>query len=431
MAGDYSNVTFDPLKHFSSVLMQQGRVQLDADWNEQSAILTHFLRSLARDLIGPHGGPGDGFDIGHVPAHGKNGKWAPHDVAIKPGRYYVQGILCENDGAHPLRYTAQPDHPEPTSLKEGTYLVYLDVWEREIVALQDDDIRETALGGPDTAARSKVVWQVKALEAPDEKDFDADDYLSTKLPPSAARLQARALRHQPSDDLCVISPDARYRGTENQLYRVEIHRADPPGQVTFKWSRDNGSALLAVTSAGDHAVTVENLGRDDRLSPHVGDWVEILDDADILEGRAGPLVQVRDISLVDRLVTLGSSVPPVDPARRTLLRRWDQHEVRGRKLVDGAVPVSEDHWLGLEDGVQVRFEPKGTYHVGDHWLVPARTATGDVIWPGPPDRPDWQPPRGVRHHHAPLRLLTLDAFGQVTLGKNYRRTINTITSAAP
>ena len=37
--------------------MQQGRVQLDADWNEQADILLHYLRTLAADLIGPFGGP--------------------------------------------------------------------------------------------------------------------------------------------------------------------------------------------------------------------------------------------------------------------------------------------------------------------------------------------------------------------------------------
>ena len=35
MKGDFSRLTFDPTKHFSGVRMQQGRVQLDADWNEQ------------------------------------------------------------------------------------------------------------------------------------------------------------------------------------------------------------------------------------------------------------------------------------------------------------------------------------------------------------------------------------------------------------
>ena len=54
MKGDFSRNTFDPRKHFTRVLMQQGRVQLDADWNEQAAILLHYVRTLAADLIGPH-----------------------------------------------------------------------------------------------------------------------------------------------------------------------------------------------------------------------------------------------------------------------------------------------------------------------------------------------------------------------------------------
>ena len=37
MKGDFSRDTFDENKNYSSVLMQQGRVMLDADWNEQTA----------------------------------------------------------------------------------------------------------------------------------------------------------------------------------------------------------------------------------------------------------------------------------------------------------------------------------------------------------------------------------------------------------
>jgi len=50
---------------FNRVPMQQGRVQLDADWNEQAAILLHYSQALAADLIGPFGGPdpGCGFTL--------------------------------------------------------------------------------------------------------------------------------------------------------------------------------------------------------------------------------------------------------------------------------------------------------------------------------------------------------------------------------
>ena len=53
MKDDVTRNTFHALKHFSRVLMQQGRVQLDADWNEQVAIHHHFLRRFAADVMVP------------------------------------------------------------------------------------------------------------------------------------------------------------------------------------------------------------------------------------------------------------------------------------------------------------------------------------------------------------------------------------------
>src|SRR5437588_7095966 len=104
--------------------------------------------------------------------------------------------------------------------------------------------------------------------------------------------------------------------------------------------------------------------------------------------------------------------------RHPLLRRWDQQEgdakTGGLTLTDGAAHIiertkSNSHWLNLEDGVQVQFEPGATYRSGDYWLIPARTATGDVEWPGPPDNPIPMPPKGVEHHYAPLALVYLEA----------------------
>ena len=57
MKGDFSRLTFDREKHYSSVRMQQGRVQLDADWNEQADIMMHQRQTLAEDVIGHHGVP--------------------------------------------------------------------------------------------------------------------------------------------------------------------------------------------------------------------------------------------------------------------------------------------------------------------------------------------------------------------------------------
>ena len=65
MKGDFTRMTFDPRQHYRGVLMQQGRVQLDADWNEQLDIQAHRAETETRDLIGACGTPIDqpGFTL--------------------------------------------------------------------------------------------------------------------------------------------------------------------------------------------------------------------------------------------------------------------------------------------------------------------------------------------------------------------------------
>ena len=46
MKADISRDTFNSEQHYSRVLMQQGRLLTDADWNEQTSILLHHIRGL-------------------------------------------------------------------------------------------------------------------------------------------------------------------------------------------------------------------------------------------------------------------------------------------------------------------------------------------------------------------------------------------------
>src|SRR5262249_39463637 len=243
-----------------------------------------------------------------------------------------------------------------------------------------------------------------------------------------------------SSDPCIIPPDARYRGAENQLYRVEVHR---PGAAwdgtdggkahaaTFKWSRENGSVIFPIVGGGGTTtVTLENLGRDDRLTLAEGDWVEVEDDDYVLRNRHGNLLQVQALDRTSLTVIL-SGVPDAsvggDPAKHPLLRRWDHQEgdptEGGLQLAaDGAALIiegSDGGWLSLEDGVQVQFQvglPASAYRTGDYWLIPARTATADVEWPREPAKdstgnprlvPIALPPAGVEHHYAPLAVGTV------------------------
>jgi hypothetical protein len=422
MRGDFSRSTFRPQKHYASVRMQQGRVQLDSDWNEQADIQAHLVETLARDLIGPCGGPAGraGFAILPDPATlGDRARLRLEDAGVLPlrpgdflltgGRYYVGGILCESESV--VTYATQPSLPDVEPLGAGRYLVYLDVGRRDITAIEDPDIREVALGGPDTATRLQTVWQVRALPVSDHEGCASDLPAWKELAGgSTGRLAARA--------------DGRYRGRENRLYRVEIHDPSRLGRATFKWSRHNGSVAFPVSRVEGTVVTVSRLGEDDRRL-RVGDLVELADDAYVLTGRTDPLLEVAEVDDVSLRVTLSSrpaSGVGDDVRRHPVVCRWDRDETR--ETVEGATPVTEGAWVPLEDGVQVRFEPgdrESSYRAGDYWQIPARTTTEDVEWPrDEAGEPAAEPSRGIRHRYCRLGIVESDGR-EVKLVEDCRR----------
>ncbi len=419
MKGDFTRNTFDSRRHYSSVRMQQGRVQLDADWNEQQDIAKHRVETEAVDLIGGCGGPIHEAGFALTPDG--------DDLIIEPGRYYVDGLLCENEAADaPLRYgDAQPHLPldAPVAAEadtpllpvdDGTYLAYLDVWERHLTALEAPPIREVALGGPDTATRTQLVWQVK-LHRLDDAEAAADpDCLSTLaswdavIAPGTGELGARAEPDPAADDPCIVTPGAGFRRLENQLYRVEVHEGGLRAAASFKWSRDNGSVVARLETQNTALTewTVSTVGRDAVLRFAVGQYVELTDDTHELLGLPGTLVPVSGVEGNVLTVDLsqrwpaGGSVDLADFPTNPKVRRWDG-------LLDG---ITNQNFNALEDGVQVRLRGGGRrYHTGDYWLIPARTATGDVEWPREGNAPAWRTALGIEHHYCRLALLSFDA----------------------
>ncbi len=437
MKGDFSRITYDEQKQYSLLLMQQGRVQLDADWNEQAITQWLNLQNLAGDLIGEHGGPGESFKIEKADA--------THDFTIKQGRYYVRGAMCQN--SEECLFTQQADYFPDEAEKiahSKMYLVYLHLWWRHITADEDDAIREVALAGPDTATRLKAVWQVKLLAVgerfnrnlnPKENYGRFMELLKREgvAKRGSGMLQAQAKKASEAGDPCISAPKSRYRGVENQLYRVEIHHSGGGEGATFKWSRENGSVVFPLRELSGDTVTLEHLGRDQRFGLKTGDWVEVVDDIYALQRKAEKLLKVTAVDPDTLAVTL-SATPSMgrdlstDPLKNPLLRRWDQ---TGKVAQDGGVPLVQDKWIELEDGVEIRFpkhqpvdaeesEPYG-YRSGDWWWIPARTATGDVEWPQRADGPVAQ--RALSHgdRYAPLALIKSDASGAVTVSNDYRR----------
>ena len=545
MKGDFSRSTFDPTRHYSGVRMQQGRVQLDADWNEQADLARHRVEVEALDTLGHCGGPLNDAAFGVVAFGGPaDGQVEPSvaaaptagDVILTPGRYYVDGILCQSE--RHVRYGWQPDLPAPwanppvglTLAQAGFHLLYLDVWDRHLTALEHPRIRETALGGPDTATRTRTVWQVRSLFLRERLNgADTGPLCGSGALPAAptGTLRARAEPDPADQGPCVVPPGAGYRGLENQLYRVEVHgggtaldlavagpsagvvSADPQTRTvvldaggaaeyvqgdtvelyltaagkdvtagtvaqvvswnsgtktlvltgtfpavqagdlprlrkidtstlsvaTWKWSRDNGIVVSRILSidAATREIVVESLGVDDVLDIDAGHWVEVTDDYSELNGLPGQLLQVERVDPTSRTVVtltpptlLATVAGGVDPTRTPKLRRWDGVGAIKANAAAGA-------YATLEDGVQVRFGA-GTYHTGDFWLIPARTATADaqsgtVEWPvDSAGTPVARARMGIVHHYCRLAVVERTGTGAVVPATDCRCLFVPLTS---
>jgi hypothetical protein len=478
MRVDLTRSTFRPHPGYSGVLIQQGRVQLDADANEATAIALHRDRATAADLVGACGVPRDSGAFRVRAAGG--------DLLVDPGRLYVDGVLVDaaaepvdvtsltadaatlaaltldgrplarcqwltleaGDARHRVRvtavdaatrsidfapplpgddvealaaagptvsrlasYTTQPHLPDPPltagdcpviDLDDGVWAVYLEVWERAVTHHEDPNLLEPALGGPDTAARSQVVWQLRLERLAEDPDADVACALPPRPAPGA--LEARARPTEAAADDCTVPAGAGYRRLENQLYRVEIVEPGALNDARYVWSRENGSVAAAWLGSHERTLVVDSTGPDAARGFGPGDIVELTDPTHELTGTPGTFVTV------ERVDEAGLHLAADPPDRgdfddHALVRRWD--DPTGPRTVER--PADGDGWLDLEDGVQVRFAATGRYEVGDHWLIPARTATADIDWARDADgAPIARAPDGVQRHRCVLALVRSD-----------------------
>jgi hypothetical protein len=374
MKGDFTRLSYRPNKHYTNVLKQQGRVDLDSDWNEHVQMQEHLGKMRTLDIIGEYGCPenDDGFEVDFDPN-------VLNSFIIKPGRIYIGGILCElgpdnqtpPDGKSPfygwIDYRKQSDYPKSTELepieKDRIDLVYLDVWQRHVTVIEDPDIRERALGGPDTTTRVKTICQVKVL--PNVEVNNCEDPIekwNEIIKPSGARLSIGLNSYPTSIDPLL----GEYSGLENRLYRVEIHDSGEP----LVWPRP---AFVETTD-----ITVESnknqakINKDSSSSSGhpwmAGQLIEVFNEQTDSKKVPGELVRIKKVA--DGVLTLDSIPKNVSgqcKMRRVSTFKWsrdngsvafsiEQLAPAGDNTVkvktlgwDQVLTIKEDDWVEVTD----------------------------------------------------------------------------------
>jgi Family of unknown function (DUF6519) len=287
MAHDVSRSAYDPRapKHWSSVQVQQGRLLSDDDWNEADAIGKEDLRRTRVQTIGPVGSPDNGFKVATPRIS------ASHiDFDLLPGTMYVGGhrVTLEQVEAFSLQkdwlQQVPSDRPDLTGT-ERIDAVYLEVWEQPVSAVEDAELTEVALGGPDTSVRLRTMRRVRLLpNVGTESCRDAWTAVQAKLGTlsdeseltSTAKLTVGYQQNAgPGSNLCSPSTQNGFLGAENQAIRVEIGS----GGDKLLWGFDNASPLYRVqvtTEAGVQVIRFLQPPKDEAHWPLSQQTIELL-----------------------------------------------------------------------------------------------------------------------------------------------------------
>jgi hypothetical protein len=418
MYGDFSRDTYDPDNYFTGVLMQQGRLIVDADWNEQQAIMLNCLRTLVGDMIGWHGGPGVTSATDEKPGTGPFqivpvGENNDSYKIIGEGRYYIDGWQISWAGE------VKADDIEVLNGAAAEFenqIVFVEVYEYHVPAVSTPGLCDPALLGLDTSDRSKLAVTLKRIGLANNaeaaikrfREAIAQDDIRGETPsvdprklknPPLPQLAARVgLKADDAADCIEDDYEAEYAGIENQLYRVEVHHEgdllsskNDSTACTIKWSRDNGSIVFSGKRAGN-SVTLYTRWRDGTRQIFPNDIVEVM----TLGKSSGTLVRVDEIDDLNGHKVLkftppeGAALPP--DGSDVVIRRWDHGGGDSPLASDNGilvkrtseernVPTSEE--ILLEDDLRITLRlPDGSmFRVGDYWQIPARIALPGIMWP--------------------------------------------------
>jgi hypothetical protein len=421
MATDVARLSFDPARHYTGVISQQGRVSLEAEQNEQRVIDAEERRQELLDIVGTAGTPDGGYAVSSVGGI----------ITVGIGTMYVGGLRVELDT--PVGYDNQPDwldKPLTEFIEVGNEHVVLLLQERDVTAVEDGTLYEPALGGPDGAARTRILQRIELLRTlegtcagaldGDEKGWAARgltfDPATMELNSNGRLLVTWEGTPEPLDP-CEPSSTGGYLGAENQLIRVQIANVDSAaGTFDIVWGYDDASMLYVVTpdTSTNPILTLQRSPVDDYHRPRAGQAVQAL--------RSTAELQSTDAVVEGYVAALGGQVgvltAPYDPDTKTVqfpaplpaaytdpsqtpqlyLRVWEEL-LTGNQL---GTPIS---LTGTGVQVTISLDGGGVPHVDDYWCIAVRPSTPTTVYPDRLLRTP-QPPDGPRQWVCPLAVVT-------------------------
>jgi hypothetical protein len=407
VGSDRARITFDPTRAYRSVVAQQGRVTLEADVNEQAMIAAEALRVETVDIVGPAGTPNNGYQ---VTTDGNN------NLTVGIGTMYLGGWRLENDApipvANQLEWLDQPAQADNAQQE----VIALHAIEQSISAVEDQALLEVALGGPDTAARTRLMQHIVQIPTTANNCISAAEAVIQQLAGEGlvfnpldfsleydATLEVSFFPPTTSTDPCCPSAQGGYLGADNQLIQVAVTSVSG-NSGTLLWGWNNASFLYRATpvAGSSNVLQLATTPIDPTHTPQPGQTVEVLQTTMVLGDShddnyvAAPqgLVVTLDSGKVYDPTTQQLTFPsgttlPTDP-NTLFVRLW-------QASLDFTVGTPQ--LLDLVSGLQVTIKkistlPAPPFALRPFWNFAVRPNTPQQIYPArylegaqPPDGP--------------------------------------------
>jgi hypothetical protein len=437
MASDRARVSYDPSRKWRGVIAQQGRVTVEADWNEAAMIDEERDRQVALDVIGPVGTPDRGYAVTAGRPRGERSGSAPGDLRIGRGTLYLGGERL--DLTEQVRYSAQPDWLDHSTdpmwrASRARYdgdirheLVYLLATEQEVSAVEDPALADVALGGPDTTQRRRILQHFVRCPSESGTCEGSQEAFERSLADHGLMFHPAEMTARSAARLKVSFPGAAgssqpatggYLGAENQMIRVMVAGIDQAtGQPMIVWGFDDASFLYrvqAVQGSGSTALTLASAPVDSYHYPQRGQAVELLrdavklTDADYIASSTGFVSTVTEAyQPTSRTLTMagGPGEPGGYSADYLDAERTPQLYLRVWQAMAEAQP-GEPVPLG-DTGVCVTLTSSNGFHVGDFWHFALRPLLPTLVYPERYlDEPQLRD--GPRTWACPLAVVTWD-----------------------